>query len=794
MQATSFLAICRHLWKNKTNSFLNISGLAVGIACAGLIFLWVENEMRFDQFNVKKDRLYVARVNAVMDAGVFTHWSTPGIMAPAMQSEIPGITNTCRVTEDETRLLFTIGENSVYAGGKYAEPSIFNMFTLPFTEGDSKQAFAQLHSLVITQKTARRFFGTDHQLLGKTIRVDNRQDYVITGILKDLPEYSTLQFEWLAPFQIWYQQSPWAYEWANNCLTTYVELSPAASIDKVNKQVYNFVQKRAPTSTGHVLLHGMNDWRLHDRFENGKPTGGGRIEYVKLFSVIAWIILAIACINFMNLSTARSEKRAREVGVRKVLGAARNSLVLQFIGEALLMSGIATIIAVLIIAIALPGFNTLVNKNMPLELNSPIHIAGLVSVAVLCGLIAGSYPSFFLSSFKPTAVLKGMQSKSGSAVFIRKGLVVFQFAISVILIIGTMVIYKQLEHVKERNLGFSKDNLLEIPMQGDMAKNYTAIKQDMLATGFVDNVALADHTIIEGGNNTDGLSWEGKPAGARILISSRYVSNEYLSATGLKLLEGRDFQITDTTQGKHFNVIITQSLARLMGSGSAIGKMLYFEGDTSNTRAIVVGVIKDYVYGNMYGKPDPVIFVCTQPKNTILLYARTKPGLPVNNALAAISAVMKKNNPGYPFEYHFVDAQFNQMFNNELLIGKLSRIFASLAIIISCLGLFGLAAYTAERRIKEIGVRKVLGASVTGIAALLSKDFLKLVFIACLLAFPVSWWSMSKWLENYQYRINIHWQIFALAAIIAIFIAVFTVSFQAIKAAMANPVISLRSE
>jgi predicted permease len=787
----------RNLQKNKSYGFLNIFGLAIGIACAGLIFLWVENEVNWDSNNVKKDNLYFARVNAVLDAGIWTHWSTPGIMAPSMQQEIPGIANTCRTSEGDTRLLFSIGEKSVYASGKYAEPSLFSMFTLPFVQGNATTAFSQLHSLVITEKTAKKFFGDNKDVIGKTVRVDNKQDYIITGVLKDIPENSSLQFEWIAPFEIWYRQSPWAWKWENNCVTTYAELKPGTDVNTVNKQLYNFVQQKAPTSNGHVLLFSMNNWHLHDQFESGKPTGGGRIEYVRLFSVIAWIILLIACINFMNLATARSERRAREVGVRKVLGAGKKRLVIQFIGEALLMAALATIAAVIIMTLVLPLFNTLIQKNLSLHLSNPLHLSALLIITLVCGFLAGSYPSMYLSSFNPVNVLKGLKINTGSAAFIRKGLVVFQFAVSIVLIIATIIVYQQIQYVKNRDLGFTKNNLIEVNMQGDMTKHFDVIKQDLVNTGAIENVAISDHTIIDGGNNTDGLSWQGKKPGNKILVSWRDVSTDFFSASGIRMLEGRNFEPTDSVNFDNSslrpNVIITQSLAKLMGKGSAIGKTIFDENDTL-LHATVVGVINDYVYGDMYGKPDPVIFCCLAPRFANTMYVRIKSQTNLQQALSEVEMVMKKDNPLYPFEYKFVDDRFNEMFLSEALISKLSGVFAMLAIIISCLGLFGLAAYTAERRTKEIGIRKVLGASVPGITTLLSKEFIKLVSISCLVAFPLAWWIMHNWLQNYQYRTNLSWWVFALTAIGALMIALTTVSFQSIKAAIANPVKALRSE
>jgi len=789
-----FKTTLRNLWKNKAYSFLNIFGLAIGITCAGLIFLWVEDEINWDDFNVKKNNLYYVRENQKYDTYTATFSSTPGVLAPAMEAEIPGIARTCRMNEDNASKLFTIGDKSMYASGHYAEPSIFNMFTLPFKQGNAATAFSQLYSIVITEKTAKKFFGDERNVVGKTVRIDNKQNYIVSGVLKDIPANSSLQFEWLAPFKIWFDESPWAHRWGNNCLATYVELKPGVSPASIDKLLYNFIQKREPKSVARPFLFNMSQWRLYDQFDNGKQTGGGRIQFVHLFSVIAWIILFIACINFMNLATARSEKRAREIGVRKVLGAGKRNLIFQFIGEALVMSLLAAVCAVVLIILTLPAFNTLVEKSLVIGLENPVHISMLVMITLVCGLIAGSYPSLYLSSFNPVFVLKGLKIKTGSAVFIRKGLVILQFTVSIVLIISTIIIYQQIQHVKSRDLGFNKNNLLSVDVVGDVARNYHAIKQELIETGSVESVALSDHATIYGGNNTSGLTWSGKATSAEILVSTRYVTPGFMSTSGLQILEGRDFEPTDSVFTKRINVIITKSFEKLMGKGSAVGKLIWYDGDTSGTAANVIGVINDYVYGNMYTKSDPVMFVCTAPQNTTLMYVRLKQGQNVETALTQIQAIMKKENPAYPLTYQFVDDQFNQMFLSEMLISKLSRVFAVLAIVISCLGLFGLAAYTAERRTKEIGIRKVLGASVTGITTLLSKDFLALVIVSCLVAFPISWWMMYRWLQDYDYRITISWWVFLIAAAMALLIALITISFQSIKAALMNPVKSLRSE
>jgi putative ABC transport system permease protein len=808
-----FKTTVRTVWKNKGYSFLNIFGLAIGIACAGLIFLWVEDEVNFDNNNLKKDRLFIVKTNDKVDDGVFTHSSTPGPLAPSLQAQMPGIANTCRTTEGSTSKLFSSKDKSVYASGRYAEPSIFSMFTLPFAEGNAANAFSQLHSIVVTQKTAKKFFGDDpdgyRDVMGKTIRMDNKQDYVVTGVLKDLPENSSLQFEWLAPFKVWYDENTWAQNWNNFGLTTYVELKPGADVLALNKKLlnplYDFTTQKneSSVSTVHEFLFGMNNWHLRNDFDNGKETGNGRIQYVNLFIIIAWIILFIACINFMNLATAGSEKRSKEIGVRKVLGAGKKLLVYQFIGEAICMAMIAAAVAVVVMTLLLPEFNSLVQKNLSLSLYNPFHALALLLLALICGLVAGSYPSLYLSSFNPVFVLKGIKLKTGSAAIIRKGLVVTQFAVSIVLIIGTIIIYKQIQNVKSRDLGYNKDNLIQIDAQEDMIKNFTSIKQDLVNTGIVENATLADHETISGGNNTTSIDWQGKAPNSNIVISQRLVSTEFISTTGMHIIEGRDFQPADKVEFNDnrmpkdsvnpMNVIVTESMEKLLGKGSAVGKTMQRQGNNGIFHMRVAGVVKDYVYGDMYGKSAPVVFYYI-PQATSLMYVRTAAHSNPETALAKIGAVMKKDNPAYPFEYKFVDDQFNNMFLSEMLISKLSRVFAALAIIISCLGLFGLAAYTAERRTKEIGVRKVLGASVSGIAALLSKDFLKLVSLSCIIAFPVASWMMHRWLQNYQYRIEISWWIFLIAGLLAIIIALMTVSFQAIKAAIANPVKSLRNE
>lgn len=802
MFASIFKTAIRALLKNKTYSFINITGLATGIACAGLIFLWAENEVNWDNNNFHKNTLYQVQVNIGFAGNNFTMGSTPRPMAAAIKAEIPGVINTARCSDQGERLLVNVSDKSLYVTGRYTDAALFSMFTFTVLQGNPANPFPQLYSLVISQSTAKRLFGNETNIVGKTVKVNNKRDYVISGVVKDMPENATLQFEYLAPYKI--VSSELLAEKAVNDETdwrsygplTYVQLDNNANTTVINNQLKHFIHRKAAVETSEVFIYPMKYWHLYDEFAGGKPTGGGHIKQVQMLLSIAWIILLIACINFMNLATASSQKRAKEVGVRKVLGAERKRLVIQFMGEAFFMSLIATIFAVAIMFIALPAFNMLMQKQLSLNLTSKLHILSLLAIAVICGFIAGSYPSLYLSSFNPVFILKGLKIKTGNASLIRKGLVVTQFAVSVVFIISTIIVYTQIQHIKNRELGFNKNNLVEINPENDISKTFAIFKNDLVRTGIIENVALADHSTLTGGDTDAGFTWPGKAPGNDVAVAHRNVSPEFVATSGMKVLRGRDFNSNALSETS--NVIINESMEKMMGMGSAIGKTIQSprgNPDRLLSNMTVIGVVSDYVYGNVYdGSAGPVIIFCKQPEFQNFLYVRIKATYSTENALKKIGEIMKKDNPAYPLEYKFVDEQFAEMFKSETLISKVSGVFAVLAIFISCLGLFGLAAYTAEQRTKEIGVRKVLGANVTEITAMLSTDFLKLVAIACAIAFPVAWWLMHNWLLAYEYRITISWWIFLAAGFSALFIALITISFQSIKAALANPVKSLRTE
>lgn len=776
----------RNLWKRKGYSALNIFGLAIGITCASLIFLWVKDELSFDQVIPDKELVYAVPTNQKYEGEWRTFFkATPGPLAAALKTEIPEITKAARLRDEH--FLFSVGDNAINSSGDYADPDIFDIFGLKFIEGNAENAFQNKKTIVITQKLAAILFDKNQKALGKTIQVNRKTNYTVTGVIADFPENTTYPFSFLVPFENFTDGKEWTQGYGSNFTNTFVKLDSGANVDQANTKVKALLPAKTDDKDTEAILFSANDWHLRANFKDGKITGG-RIEYVRLFSFIALIILVIACINFMNLATARSEKRANEVGMRKALGSNKNQLIFQFITEAVLTAALAGIFSILLLAILLPQFNALVDKNLSLALARPSHFLLLIAITLTCGILAGIYPAFYLSSFKPIEVLKGTRRKGGSASYIRKGLVVTQFVVSIIFIISTIIVYQQVQHVKNRNLGMNKENLIEIPAaSGDLIKNYKPIEQELKSSGVIENMGLINSQILSGGNNTSGVQWKGKPEGDDILISIRTITPDFFKATGMKISEGTGFGTSQAADSS--NVLVSESFAKLVSTEDVLGKTISWQDQIFTIK----GVVKDFLYGDMYGTSDPVMFF-HQKEGADYLYLKPTAGVPMTKTIEEIEAVLQTQNPGFPFEYRFVDDVFNERFKSEQLVGNLSQIFAVLAIIISCLGLFGLSAFTAEQRRKEIGVRKVLGSSVTGIVRLLSKDFMKLVGIAILLAVPISWYAMQNWLQGFAYRIDINLWIFAIASCAAILIALITVSFQAIKAGMANPVKSLRTE
>lgn len=787
MLANYLKAYFRNLWKNRTYTFLNIIGLAVGIACSTLIFLWIGDEFTWDHQFTKKTTLYQIQGNQTYGGTTYTFAATPGPLAPSMKTDIPAIANTSRLSWPD-RALFSIDDKIIYKEGQYGDPSFLSMFNLDFIEGNPAGALAGIHSLIISRDMSKAFFGNADPL-GKTLRMDHTDSYTITGVFDNLPYNCSFHFQWLANYQAFYQKNQWLQNWGSNGVMTFVELKPSADPAAINRILTDYVQDKAPAAVMKPFLYPMSQWRLYASFKNGKQDpSNGRILYIRIFTLIAWIILIIACINFMNLATASSEKRSREVGVRKVLGAGKGKLIGQFLGESIGMSFLAVIVSIGLTALALPAFNGLVEKHLALDLLNPIHLIALLAIGLLCGLLAGSYPSFYLSSFNPVYVLKGIKTRAaGGAVFIRKGLVVLQFATSIVFIITSIIIYQQLQYVQHRRLGFEKEGLLYMNLQGKMQDHFTAIRNDLLHTGFVKDAALSRSPVLNLYSNGGGFDWPGKDPRKEVLITQETASPEYISTMGMQLAAGRNFHEVAAEDSN--GIIINESFAHLITKGNAVGTLI----SNGQQKYRVVGVVRDFVYNNMYQAAAPLILYC-YPAGTNYLSIRLKANADIPKAIAAIGTVVRTANPGYPFEYKFLNDDFLNQFKTETLTGRLSALFAALAVFISCLGLFGLAGYAAERRTKEIGVRKVLGASTLVITGILSRDFILLVLLACVLAFPFAGWIMHSWLDNYTYRTGIDWRIFLFAGAGAVIIALLTVSYITIRASLANPIRSLRTE
>jgi ABC-type antimicrobial peptide transport system permease subunit len=753
-----------------------------------VIMLWLNDEMKKDKFHQNGKRLYRVMENQFYSGNVSTFDATPGILAENIVKDIPEIQMASQMLWEEEPLL-TVDNTYDKEKGRYVEKDFLRMFSFKLTKGDPATALARPDAVVISKKLADKYFkGQDP--VGKMIRIDNADNVMVTGVLDEIPKASSLTFDFLMSFEQWRKKNDWAKEWGNNGPRCYVMLAPNTSIDKVNAKIKNYIKTKNKESNVDLFLQNYGESYLYSDWDNGKQNGG-RIEYVKIFSIVAIIILVIACINFMNLATARSLRRAREIGVRKVVGAGKRQLIGQFIGESLFVSFLAICISLLIVMLLLPSFNTLTEKHLSLDLTDPWFLLLLLCLTLVTGIISGSYPALFMSSLKPIVVLKGLLKFKPGATYFRKALVVFQFALSIILILGMIVIYRQIDFIHNKNLGFAKEDLLYMPLEGELQKTYPTFKDQLLKQPGIKYVTSAQSSPLEVGSSTGGVRWPGKDTTKLILFSSNPITYDYIKTMGIQLVEGRDFS---TEYGLDtMNYLVNEAAAKKIGYKDPVGKELTMWGD----KGMIVGLMKDYHHNSLHVPIEPLILRLHKKSwggtywgNVIV---RTEKGK-TKQAIASMEKLYKQFNPGFPFKYYFTDDEIANRYKAEYTVSKLSRYFAFLAIFISCLGLFGLATFTAEQKTKEIGIRKVLGASVTGIVGMLSKDFLKLVIIAAVIAFPVAWWAMHRWLNDFAYRVNIGWWVFVMAGIVALLIALLTISFQSIKAAIANPVKSLRTE
>lgn len=773
----------RSLLKHRLYSGINIFGLALGMACALLIGLWVRDELSYDRFLPNAKNIYFVRVNIPFNGEVFTSLQTPGPLQEAIAKDVPAVAAVTK-TNYGPEYLVKVGEKSAKEKGYYATNDFFRVFDLPAIYGNPSTVLAQPNQIIITRNIAEKYF-PDGLALGKTLQLNNDKFYVVGAVIENLPAASTLQFDWLVN---WKEQD-WMETWGNNSFYTYVRLKSNVTSTQVEASMKPFYKRYANTGAGNgePILQPITDVHLYSDYKDGKPVGG-RIEYVRIFSVVALFILLIACINFMNLATARSAIRAQEVGVRKVVGALRSSLIGQFMSESLLTSMLAIILSLVLVWLALPTLNTLFDKHLSLDMNEPALWLIITGLVLLTGLISGSYPALFLSALQPVKMLKGRFQAGRGPILFRRTLVVFQFALSMFLIVGMLVIGRQMSYLRTKNLGLDRENVLYIPLEGGLngEKQTEIVRQEILQQPAIASVTTASDLPVNVQNSSGDLEWAGKKPGMETSVSEVQVGGDFIRTMNIKLLSGRDFRAGSLADSSSY--IVNESAAKLMGMSNPVGKRVKFWRGWGP----VVGLMKDFHLASMHDPIKPLVLMFNPQQNECLLI-KIKPGQ-TQRAIADLEKLTKQFNPNYPFTYHFLDEEYEKLYRHEQQVHTLVNYFGILAILISCLGLFALAAFTAEQRTKEIGVRKVLGASVASIVGLLSTDFLKLVLIALVLASPLAWLALDKWLNTFAYHETLPWWIFALAGLLAVLIALATVSYQSIRAALVNPVKSLRSE
>lgn len=783
-----FLITIRNLFRNGFYSIINIAGLAIGITCSILILLWVADETSYDSFHPKANRLYQVWVNATFNGKINSWTSVPLPTYEGFKTADSNIKNVL-VTDWGGKHLITVGENRLIKKGYYASEEFLEMFEFPLITGLAAQVMDDPRSIIITESTAKALFGNEDPI-NQIVRVDNEHDLKVTGILKDIPGNSSFEFDFLMTWKFREQSSDWVRRnttnWGNYSFQVFVELNDPSNKAAVENSVRNMLQEHGETETKpEYFLYPLLRWRLHGSFENGIETGG-MSDYVQMFTIIAIFIIVIACINFMNLATARSERRAREVGIRKSVGSRRYDLIFQFIGESTFISLVAFSLAVLIAQLLLPSYNDLVQKKLFIDYASTQFWMYSIGMILLTGIISGSYPAFYLSSFQPAKVLKGKPTAGKGASTPRKVLVTIQFGFSILLIIGTIVIYQQIQLVKGRQLGYDQENLMAINYTNEIEKNYRPIKLELLATGVVESVTKSNSSITDI-NSNNFLGWPGKPEDLRVIFTTIATEYDYTKTMGIKILEGRDF--SEDFKSDTAAILINKAALELMNLNDPIGTEL----DLWGGKRKLIGVVDDVLMGSPY-QPVKPMFVILDPDWIDAVSVRLKKTANLEESINQVKSVFEEYAPAYPFEYRFADVEFQKKFTTINLTSKLASLFATLTIIITGLGLFGLASFTAEQRTKEIGIRKVLGASVPSLVQLMSKDFSRLVIISFLISSPVAWWMLTKYLERYPVRTEIEWWVFPVTGLIALLFALVIVSTQALRAANANPVNSLRNE
>jgi putative ABC transport system permease protein len=772
----------RNLTRNRAFSFTNLLGLTIGITCTILILLWVQNELSWNKFQPNYNTTYQVIANRNFNGQITTDGALMLPLAKNIEAQFPQVKNAAFTTYGSEGHVLTYGDKKLKQNALRVSEHYFNIFPWHFIKGNAANAMTTPDALILTQSAAKSLFGNE-EAMGKVVKLDNNFDVKVTGVIEDVPEASSIQFDFITPFNYDPQA---AKDWMNCYTNLFIQTQGNVDEAALGKEFTNMVKKHDPNVNGQFFLHPMSKWRLYSDFKDGKNVGG-QIEYVKLFTIIAIIILLIACVNFMNLSTARSEKRAKEVGIRKTLGSAKVQLMLQFFTESMILTFAAFLLSICCVYVLLPAFNNMVDKHLALDLNDATFWITGFAILLFTGILAGSYPAIYLSSFSPVKVLKGTFLPGKKAAMPRRVLVVLQFIISILLISSTIVIYQQIQHVKNRDIGYNPNNLIMIPASSpDVDKNYNVIKQELLKTGIVKSVTGSTAPVTAIYNYSPAPDYAGKPANTNMIVAALGVTDDYAKTIGEKMVQGSDFKGLPADSGY---MILNEAAVKTMGLKNPIGmKMSFFGRDYT-----LSGIAANIVMADPYKPVDPLM-ILYRPVGINFVSIRLNEGVQPQQALRVIENIFKTYNPGFPFEYQFADQEFGKKFITEDLIGKISFVFAALAIFICCLGLAGLASFTIEKRFREIGVRKVLGASIQQLLLLISKEFLKLVGIAFLIAVPLTWWAMTNWLQHYDYCINISIWLFAVVGVLVLLLTLIIVSLNTFKAAVANPVKSLRTE
>lgn len=785
----SYLKIAwRNFIKNKSHSFINVSGLSVGLACSLLIVLWVQDERSVDAFHANGKLLYQVYERQSHDGKIEASYLTQGLLADELKRRIPEVRYASGLEQGHP-LTFQSGDKIVKLEGTFAGADFFRMFSYPLLQGTPESALNTPAGIAISRKMAELFFGSAEKAIGKSLRYENRDNVQVTAVFENLPANSSRQFDFLRSWKAFVKENAWVNNWGNFSPATFLQLRADADPDKTAAKIKNFISLyNSETNNNHteLYLQPYAEKYLNSTFKNGQ-IDGGRIVYVHLFSLAAIFILLIACANFMNLATARSIKRSKEVGVRKVIGAARSSLIVQFLSEALLLTSISIIIAVILVIALLPAFNNLTGKHLFLPVEQPVFWGTISGMLLFTAIVAGSYPAFFLSSLNPVRVLKGSLIFGRGATFFRKGLVVFQFSLSIILIVGMIVIYRQMEYMQTKNLGYNRDNLLYIPIEGDLIKKYDLFKEEVGKMPGIQSVSKMKESPTVIGHTKDDIGWVGKDPNLITPFADATVGYDFVKTMKLKLKDGRDFSRNFSTDSVGY--MVNEEAVKKIGYQNPVGQPLSW----GSRQGKIIGVLKDFHFNSMHEAIEPLVIRLSENQTWGTILVRVEAGK-TKQVIAALEKICKDLNPNFSFTYQFSDQEYSKLYNSEQVVSRLSGYFAFLAIFISCMGLLGLIMFTAEQRVKEIGIRKILGASVSSLFTLLSSEFLVLVVIALLVASPIAWYAMNKWLQGFAYHTLIQWWVFAFSAGLIMLIALATVSFQAARSALINPVKSLRNE